>query len=64
MKKNLNHYFNFLGWTLNLIRYRNKKDPFKEFHKDTIEKNFNDPKITVGIEDIEFEKFLKLAEKV
>ena len=37
---------------------------FKEFHKDTIEKNFNDPKITVGIEDIEFEKFLKLAEKV
>ena len=37
---------------------------FKEFHKDTIEKKFNDPKITVGIEDIEFEKFLKLAEKV
>ncbi len=37
---------------------------FKEFHKDTIEKKFNDPKITVGIEDSEFEKFLELAEKV
>ena len=37
---------------------------FKEFHKDTIEKNFNDPKITVGIEDKEFERFLKLVEKV
>ena len=36
---------------------------FKEFHEDTINKNFNDPKITVGIEDIEYEKFLKLAEK-
>ena len=36
---------------------------FKEFHEDTINKNFNDPKITVGIEDKEYEKFLKLAEK-
>ena len=37
---------------------------FKEFHKDTIEKNFNDPKITVGIQDKEFEKFLTLIEKI
>ena len=36
---------------------------FKEFHKDTIDKNFDDPKITVGIEDNEFEKFLELSNK-
>ena len=36
---------------------------FKEFHYDTINKKFDDPKITVGIEDKEYEKFLKLAEK-
>ena len=32
-------------------------------NEDTINKNFNDPKITVKIEDKEYEKFLKLAEK-
>ena len=37
---------------------------FKEFHNDTINKKFNDPKITVGIEDQEYEKFLTLAEKL
>ena len=37
---------------------------FKEFHKDTINKNFNDPKITVQIKDDEFDKFLELAEKI
>jgi len=37
---------------------------FKEFHKDTINKNFNDPKITVQIKDDEFDKFLDLAEKI
>ena len=37
---------------------------FKEFHQDTLDKNFNDPKITVGIEDKEYEKFLELAEKI
>ena len=37
---------------------------FKEFHNDTINRNFNDPKITVGIEDSEFEKFLKLSKKL
>ena len=36
---------------------------FKEFHKDTIDKKFDDPKITVGIEDNEFEKFLELSNK-
>ena len=37
---------------------------FKEFHEDTINKNFDDPKITVSILDDEFEKFLDLAEKI
>ena len=36
---------------------------YKEFIKDTEDKNFNDPKITVGIEDKEYESFLKLSEK-
>jgi 3-methyl-2-oxobutanoate hydroxymethyltransferase len=36
---------------------------FKEFHEDVVKKTFNDPKITVGIEDEEFEKFLDLADK-
>ena len=36
---------------------------FKEFHNDTINKKFNDPKITVQIKDDEFDKFLELAEK-
>jgi 3-methyl-2-oxobutanoate hydroxymethyltransferase len=36
---------------------------FKEFHADTVNKNFNDPKITVGIDQNEFDSFLKLAEK-
>ena len=38
-------------------------DAFKSFHDDTINKKFDDPKITVGIEDNEYDKFLKLAEK-
>ena len=37
---------------------------FKEFHEDTKNKNFNDPKITVQIQDDEFDKFLELAEKI
>ena len=35
----------------------------KEFHDDTVNKKFNDPKITVNIDEGEFEKFLKLSEK-
>ena len=37
---------------------------FKEFHEDTINKKFNDPKINVQIKDDEFDKFLELAEKI
>ncbi len=36
---------------------------FKEYHNDTVNKKFDDPKITVGIKDNEFDKFLELAEK-
>lgn len=36
---------------------------FTEFHEDVVKRRFDDPKITVGIEDEEYEKFLKLAEK-
>ncbi len=39
-------------------------DAFKSFHEDTVNKNFNDPKITVGIKDNEYERFLELAEKI
>ena len=39
-------------------------DAFKSFHQDTIDKKFNDPKITVGIDDNEYEKFLELSEKI
>ncbi len=37
---------------------------FKEYHHDTVNKDFNDPKITVDIDDREFENFLKLSEKL
>jgi len=37
---------------------------FKEFHDDTINKKFNDPKITVQIEDKEFDQFLNMSEKI
>jgi 3-methyl-2-oxobutanoate hydroxymethyltransferase len=37
---------------------------FKEFHDDTINKKFNDPKITVQIEDKEFDQFLNMLEKI
>ena len=36
----------------------------KNIMNDTVNKNFNDPKITVGIDDKEFENFLKLSEKL
>ena len=38
-------------------------EAFKSFHEDIINKKFDDPKITVGIDDKEYDKFLKLAEK-
>ena len=36
---------------------------YKEFIKDTEDKKFDDPKITVGIEDKEYDSFLKLSDK-
>ena len=45
-------------------RLQNERvEAFKAFHADTVNKQFDDPKITVGIEDNEYEKFLKLSEK-
>ena len=43
---------------------RDRISAFKEFHYDTINRKFNDSKITVGIDDKEFERFLKIAEKI
>jgi 3-methyl-2-oxobutanoate hydroxymethyltransferase len=37
---------------------------FKEFHDDVVNKTFDDPKITVGIEEREYDKFLELADKI
>ena len=37
---------------------------FTEFHQDTLDRNFNDPKITVSIDDKEYDKFLEMAEKI
>ena len=37
---------------------------FKEFHDDTINKKFNDQKVTMQINDEEFDKFEELAEKI
>ena len=42
---------------------KERVNAFKEFHDDTVNKKFNDPKITVGIDDKEYDNFLKLAEK-
>lgn len=36
---------------------------FKEYHDDVVNKRFEDPSKTIGIDDAEYEKFLKLAEK-
>ena len=43
---------------------RERVEAFKEFHSDTINKKFNDPKLTVNIKDDEYNKFLELAEKI
>lgn len=42
---------------------KERVEAFKAFHEDTVNKKFNDPKITVSIDDKEYEKFLKLSEK-
>mgnify|MGYP001211486644 FL=1 len=43
--------------------HNERVDAFKRFIKDTENKNFDDPKITVNIEDKEYDIFLKLSEK-
>ena len=43
---------------------RERVEAFKEFHNDTINKKFNDPKYTVDIKDDEYNKFLELSEKI
>ena len=43
---------------------KERVNAFKEYHDDAINKKFNDTKITVGIEDSEYEKFLELAERI
>ena len=37
---------------------------FREFHDDVVNKRFDDPKITVGIDDREYEKFLEMADRI
>ena len=37
---------------------------FKEFHDDVVNKTFDDPKITVGIEEREYDNFVGRAEKI
>ena len=45
-------------------RLQNERvEAFKSFHNDTVNKQFDDPKITVSIEDKEYDNFLKLADK-
>ena len=38
--------------------------PYKEYIADVENKTFNDPKITVGIDEKEFDKFLNKVEKI
>ena len=37
---------------------------YKEFVNDTENKKFDDPKITVSIDDREYDQFLKLSDKI
>ncbi len=43
--------------------HNERVNAYKEFIKDTENKNFDDPKITVNIEDKEYDSFLKMSEK-
>lgn len=54
-------YRNFKNEYKNLQKKR--IEAFKEFHVDTINKKFNDLKLTVDIDKKEFDIFLKLSEK-
>jgi 3-methyl-2-oxobutanoate hydroxymethyltransferase len=44
--------------------HNERVNAFKEYIKDVETKTFNDPKITVGIEDKEFDKFMNIVEKI
>ena len=44
--------------------HQERVDAYKEFITDTENKKFNDPKITVSIEDKEYDQFLNLVEKL
>ena len=44
--------------------HKQRVDAYKEYIKDVENKKFDDPKITVGIEDQEYDKFLNLVEKI
>ena len=44
--------------------HKQRVDAYKEYIKDVENKKFDDPKITVGIEDREYDKFLNLVEKI
>tara|TARA_Y100001936_G_scaffold250724_1_gene304287 strand:+ start:484 stop:1317 length:834 start_codon:yes stop_codon:yes gene_type:complete len=44
--------------------HEQRVDAYKKYIKDVETKNFNDPKITVEIDDREFDKFLNLADKI
>ena len=44
--------------------HQERVSAYKEFISDTENKKFDDPKITVSINDKEYDQFLNLAEKI
>ena len=44
--------------------HNERVNAFKEYIKDVEEKKFDDPKITVGIDEKEYDNFLNLVEKI
>ena len=44
--------------------HQERVNAFKEYIKDVEEKKFNDPKITVGINEKEYDNFLNLVDKI
>jgi len=62
MPRHASIYRDFKREYQNLRKERAKA--FNEFHNNTINRKFNDPKITADIEKQEYNKFLELAEKI
>jgi len=62
MPRHASVYRDFKREYQNLRKERAKA--FNEFHNNTINRKFNDPKITADIEKQEYNKFLELAEKI